>query len=311
MKVTQGSQAPIRLLVAVAGALAATAGGQNLTSTPILTLHPAVEISMPTEPGKVYQMQVSSDLQSWQNHGAPVFGTGRPLLQPMSGAADRFFRLNVLSTPLMGDAPWSIEGTTLQLNEGTRTVRYDFQANGIGHSLTGITRIPFTWTWLRDGLSCGRAELTFPEHVKDVIQLKYAAPKIGQFSRKSYLGTRLDNTDAGTFGPALGTASPLVPASIVGRSFALSEQPGGNALSVVSPNAGTRLMDGTHTSFSGNWLVTGHGTARLTANFSATHGEDYRFTFTSALTGRYTRQTFTEGVFRDEDLGNFCLTTAP
>jgi len=311
MKVTQGSQTSIRFLVAVAGALAATAGGQIITSTPIMTVHPVAEISMPTKPGKVYQMQASSDLQSWQNHGEPVFGTGTPLLRSMSGGANRFFRLEVLSTPLMGDAPWSIEGTNLQLNEGTRTVRYEFQANGIGNALSGITRNPFTWTWLRDGLCCGRAELTFPENVKDVIQLNYAAPKIGQFLRKTYLGTRLDNTDAGTFGPAPSTASPLVPASIVGRTFAFSEQPGGNALSVVSPNAGTRLMDGTNTSFSGNWLVTGQSTARLTANFSATHGEDYRFTFTSALTGRYSRQTFTEGVFRDEDLGNFCLTTAP
>jgi hypothetical protein len=57
--------------------------------------------------------------------------------------------------------------------------------------------------------------------------------------------------------------------------------------------------------------VTGSTSARLITTFSSTHGEDYRFIFTGPQTGTFTRQTFTEGIFRDQDVGTFCLTCPP
>lgn len=306
-----------RLLPVLLVTCPGTSPAQNHLSAPVLTLRPAVEISMPTEPGRVYQMQASADLSSWQNRGTPIFGTGTPILQPMAGGSSQFFRLQVLTTPVMGDAPWSPEGSVLQLNDGTRLVRYDFQADGRGTSHTGNAATAFTWTWLRDGLSRARAELTLPGSptsgvpVKEVIQFTYVAAKTGQFTRRGYTGTRLDNTDSGSFGPAPAATSPLVLSLMTGRTIAFSESPAGNGLTFTTPNAGLRLIDGTTSGFSGTWLVTGNTTARLTASFGTTHGEEYRFTFTSPLTGRYSRQTFTEGVFRDEDQGTFCLGTAP
>ena len=278
---------------------------------PVLTLRPAVEISMPTEAGRVYQMQASADLASWQNHGDPVFGTGTPVLQPVAVDSRQFFRLQVLSTPAIGAANWSIGGTAIQLNDSIRVVRYDFQPGGLGTTADGTTSKSFTWTWLRDGPACGRVELSFPDNIRDVLKLNYVTAQVGQFSRKTYSGDRLDQTRGGVFGPAPPTPSPLVPALITGRSFAFCEQPGGNGLTITSLSAGTRLMDGSRTSFNANWLVTSSSTAHLAANFSATHGENYRFTFTGPLTGRYTRHTFTEGVFRDEDVGTFSLSTTP
>ena len=36
-----------------------------------------------------------------------------------------------------------------------------------------------------------------------------------------------------------------------------------------------------------------------------------RFTFTGPQTGTFTRQTYTEGIFRDQDSGTFCLSCPP
>lgn len=301
---------PLWLMPLALGCWAGIAGGQ-VAPGPVLTLRPAAEISMPTERGKIYQMQASPDLGSWQNHGDPIFGTGQPILQPMTGGTSRFFRLEVVTTPAMGGAPWSLEGTFLQLNEGSRTVRYQFQSNGSGQILAGTASRLITWTWLRNSLRTGRAELTLPDSTREVIDLFYTTSSVGQFVRRAYTGSRLDNTDAGSFGPVpIGTA-PLVPSSVVGRAMAFSELPGGNGLTLTNAHTGERMMDGIVTTFNGNWLVTGSTTARLTANFGATHGEEYRFTFTSGLAGRYSRLTYTEGVFRDADEGNFCLGNAP
>jgi len=305
----------MRLLPVVLAGVPLSSQGQ--LAAPVLTLRPAVEISMPTEPGKVYQMQASADLSSWQNQGTPVFGTGTPILHPMAGGSSQFFRLQVLTTPVMGDAPWSPEGTVLQLNEGTRLVRYDFQPNGLGTSHTGDSSTSFTWTWLRDGLSRARAEITTSNSAaptiptKEVIHFTYAAAKTGQFTRRTFTGARQDNTDSGSFGPAPAGGMPLVPVEITSRTLAFSESPAGNALTLTTPDAGQRLMDGTSTPFNGTWLVTGSTTASLTATFGATRREEYTFTFSSPLTGQYTRRTFTEGVFRDTDQGNFCLGTTP
>lgn len=276
-------------------------------TAPVLTVRPAVEISMPTEPGKVYQMQASPDLTSWENRGEPTFGTGTPIVQPMAGGSSQYFRLQVLTAPVMGMAPWGLEGTALQFNEGPRTVRYDFMAAGQGHLASGITQRNIAWTWRRDGMKSGLIEINPADGSREVLRLNYSAAGLGQFIRKTYIGPRLDNADSGSFGPAPAATTLLVPATVAGRTLAFSDLPGGNSLTLTGPNAGVRLLDGASQPFSGNWLVTGINSARLTASFGVAHGEDYRFTFTGPLTGRYTRQTFTEGVFRDDDQGTFCI----
>ena len=211
----------------------------------------------------------------------------------------------------MGAAPWALGNTSAQLNEGDRTLIYYFTGNGQGTVVSAGTPRTFTWSWLRNGLSCGESVLTYGDSTREVIQWKYTAPTTGQFIRESFVGGRLDRTDEGTFGPNPVDGTPLVPASIPGRPMALSGVAAASGLTLTRSDSGTRLLDGKTASFAGNWLVTSSSTARLTAAFSPAHGEEYRFTFTSPLTGRYTRLTYTEGVFRDEDGGTFCLGAQP
>ncbi len=282
---------------------------------PVFTLRPAVVISMPTEAGKVYQLQTSPNLETWKDHGAPVFGDGTPIQQPMIGAGHEFFRLKVLTQPAMGLAPWSPAGQNYVFNEGHRIVQTSFAADGHGTCQSGTAPTPHAWTWQRTSFSEARAELTLPEDTREVLYLTFSAPQAGRFVRWVYQGDDFVETYAGSFGPqpaqtAAGTG-PLVPASLNGRTLAFCDQPTGGSLTLNSSTTGTRLLEGASLTFHGNWLVTGINSARITATFSPTHGEEYRFTFTTPTCGRFTRQTFTEGIFRDADEGTFCLTNPP
>ena len=317
--------------LAFGGSLVGWCGGQEPAldpAAPTVLLKAAVEVSLPTVAGKVYQWQTSADLVTWEKHGGLVFGTGEPLCHANACGACQFFRLQVLTAPVMGDAPWSAEGSSLQLNEGTSTMVYAFQANHAGTtrllsagntSPASSTPVPFTWKWLRDGLTHVRLEVTRPTATppdataitREIIHLTYVAARAGQFTRRAFIGTRLDQSAAGSFGPLPAANSSTVPSSLIGRTIAFSESPGGSALTIASAMTGQRLIDSQAMPFTGTWLVTGSNTARLTTSFTATHGEDYRFTFTSPLTGRFSRQTYTEGIFRDDDQGNFCLNIAP
>jgi len=301
---------PVWLLPAVGLAC----GGQALAqmvgppALPAMILRPAVVITMPTEAGKVYQMQISPDLKSWSGMGGPLFGTGFPFEKSMPGESQQFFRLQVLTEPAMGPAPWALQAVALQFNEGRRVVHYDFTASGVGTRQTGALSKTFSWTYQRAGLTEGGAVLTFPDGSRETLQLQFSAVQAGRFTRQTFIGSRLEETDDGSFGPAPQADLPLVPPIPTGFSFAFSDQPSGGNLSLTSASGGTRLLDGQSASFNGNWLVTGSTSARLITTFSSTHGEDYRFTFTGPQTGTFTRQTFTEGIFRDQDIGTFCLT---
>ena len=304
---------PVWLLPAVGLACPGLAPAQVVVppGSPAMTLRPAVVITMPTEAGKVYQMQVSPDLKAWSGMGGPLFGTGVPFEKAMPGAGQQFFRLQVLTEPAMGSAPWALQALALQFNEGRRVVQYDFPASGEGTRQTGALSKTFTWTYQRTSLTDGGAVLTFPDGSREILQLQFSAVKAGRFTRQTFIGSRLEETDDGSFGPAPLVGLPLVPSIPTGYSFAFSDQPSGGGLSLTSASGGTRLLDGQSASFNGNWLVTGSTSARLITTFSSTHGEDYRFTFTGPQTGTFTRQTFTEGIFRDQDIGTFCLTCPP
>lgn len=297
------------LLAAWTGGAAAQA--PLLSTDPVLTLQPAVLLSLPTEAGKVYQLQASSDLKGWEDSGSPVFGSGTPLEQAMASEGRQFFRLKVLTEPALGSSHWSLDGRSFQLNDGNGVVRYDFPAGSAGYRQAGPSGKSFTWTWQRLSMAGGIAELTFLDGSREFLDLQFSASQIGCFTRRIFADSQLVDTDSGSFGPVPAAATPLVPSSLDGRSIALCDQPGGSSLTFTSSNSGTRLLDGQPSPFEGNWLVTGIGTARFTATFSPTHGEDYRFTFTGPQTGRYLRQTFTEGIFRDEDEGTFCLGNPP
>jgi hypothetical protein len=80
-----------------------TPSAQAITTSPVtLTVSEfalessiAVEIRFPSEQGKTYQLQASSDLDNWTNVGDPILGTGALIVEYYStnGAKQRYLRV--------------------------------------------------------------------------------------------------------------------------------------------------------------------------------------------------------------------------
>ncbi len=65
-----------------------------------LTIHQAVEIEVPTEKGRSYQIQASADLQTWVSLGDPFRGTGEIETKSLRAqSSGQFFRSVQISLP--------------------------------------------------------------------------------------------------------------------------------------------------------------------------------------------------------------------
>jgi dipeptidyl aminopeptidase/acylaminoacyl peptidase len=70
-------------------------GGEEV----ILAIFPAAEIAWDTQPGVVYQVQCSTDLENWEDWGDPITGDGGPVSVFVSTRADpdKSFRVVTVS----------------------------------------------------------------------------------------------------------------------------------------------------------------------------------------------------------------------
>lgn len=291
-----------------------TAGGGM--AVPLVLMDLAVtdtaQLVLPSEPGKVYQLLASTDLNTWPEAGEPVFGTGEPIeLWPPAQAkpaTHQFFRVRIDTEPAGGLAPWKLTDTPLLLNEGDRAVKYEFGAEGAGFWKTGEITRPFTWVWLRTGKDSGKVTVNWPDGgAHEDLKLDFDGPLLGHFTRDQWAEGLLVNSSAGTFGAVPAAGSPLMPGALAGRKIALADGATGSVLSLDTTNAGTRSLDGDSRPVTYSWLVTGGNNINLTTSISPTHGEEYQLIFKGPQTGKFIRKTFTEGVFRDEDSGVFTL----
>jgi hypothetical protein len=66
-----------------------------------LAAYPALEVEFFSKVGSVYQVQVSSDLRTWNNFGDPIQGTGDPIrkLYSVRGTDVRFHRVEIVPPP--------------------------------------------------------------------------------------------------------------------------------------------------------------------------------------------------------------------
>lgn len=296
--------------------LLTAAGGTVAAPLPALDLAMAntAQLVFKSETGKVYRVLASTDLKTWPASGDPVFGTGDDIeLWPPSapeGSGSQFFRILSETEPAGGLAPWKIPATPLLFNDGDRTGKYEFGANGSGTWKSGETTKAFTWVWLRTGMDAGKITLTWAAAAgggQEILKLSYTAAQLGRFERGEWMDGIEISTDAGTFGPVPAAGTPTLPATLSGRKITLADGSVGSALAFDSANAGSRVLDGQSRPVTYSWLVTGGSTITLTTNLSTTHGEEYRLVFNGPQSGKFVRKTFTEGIFRDEDAGTFSL----
>lgn len=298
-------------MLALAGAGAVMAGPWAVMD---LAVTNTAQIVFPSETGKVYQLLASPDLKNWPAAGEPIFGTGENIeLWPPTQAdagGHQFFRIRSELEPAGGLAPWKLTGVSLLLNEGERTVKYEFGANGTGAWKAGEVTRPFAWSWLRTGLNAGKITVTWPNEAREDLKLDFTATLLGRFVRDHWAEGMLTSTDNGTFGSVPVESTPLVPTGLAGRRIVMADGAAGSTLALETGNSGSRILEGQSQPVTYSWLVTGGNIVTLTANISATHGEEYRLIFTEPRTGKFVRKTFTEGVFRDEDAGVFTLSEA-
>ena len=298
----------------------------ELPPAPEVVICPVAALTMPTVAGKVYQMQSSADLLAWVPEGGEIFGSGEAISeQRMAEETGRFYRWQVSTGPVLGLAPWQVAGASFQMNENGVVTRYDFMAGNKVVRQTGDgERETLACQWQRVGRDEGRAALgnyvppgisagilAAPETVeREVLDLVFSGTGVGQYRWEKTVGKKVARVGMGSFGPAATAAvapENWVPRTVVGREIALCSQPNGGGLRFVSAAAGSRCLGGEVCNYSGTWSMRGVRAARLVATFLPGHREDYTFTFTGPGTGRFTRQTFTHWVLRDEDAGTFCL----
>lgn len=295
----------ILLLTAAGGTVAAPLPALDLAMTT------TAQLVFPSEPGKVYRVLASTDLKTWPVAGEPVFGTGEEIAlwtpSPPEGTGTQFFRILSETEPAGGLAPWKMPAAPILFNDGDRTGKYEFAADGAGSWKSGENTKAFTWVWLRTGMDTGKITLTWAAGGQEILKLTYTAAQLGRFERGEWMDGMEISTDSGTFGPVPADGAPALPATLSGRRVTLADGSVGSALTFDSANAGSRTLDGQSRAVTYSWLVTGGSTVTLTTNLSTTHGEEYRLVFNGPQSGKFVRRTFTEGVFRDEDSGSFSL----
>lgn len=275
----------------------------------------AVRLSWETERGTLCQVFASTDLLAWQKSGMPVFGTGGRVELLLSGDPDgegcQFYRLRTESEPVGGLAPWELTTQSLVLNDGAVPARYDFQENGEGVWKAGEVLRVFSWIWQRSGLNDGLVTITWGEGIREDLKLIYTGPRLGRFERNIYEEGGLEYSSAGTFGSLPADGAPLLPVALSGRCMVFTDGATGTSLELDSANTGTRVLEGEPQAVTYFWLITGSTSVTLNTSVSATHGEEYKLTFTGPQNGTFVRSTFTEGTFRDEDSGVFTLSDPP
>lgn len=291
-----------------------------------LKIHTAIEVEFPTESGKVYQLQGSSNLVDWSSIGDPVFGVGRPVSRTFStrsGASVVFqsYRLDVAAGPTDGFAPWSLSGLTLSLDDDSDDDRLHFQSETEGVD-EGDDADPFTYVFSRVDLNTVTAELTYSNSRREILTFTFSAAGMGTWMREEYRNGRLKDRDVGSFtipGPAGsgGTPTPTtppgvpteMPADLSGLAYLFQDDSTPDRLEFSAGGQGLEVGDDGDDDepnrFTYSYAVTGTNTARLVVNFKPGKYDEYELTFAAGGRGNFVRREFSKDQLKDVDQGSF------
>lgn len=321
------------LLPTFAGML--MAGALNLVAQDAagLRIFTAVEVEFGTQAGKVYQLQGSSNLVDWVNVGAPVFGVGRTITQVFSTRAGGevlfgSYRLEELSAPTNGLAPWTFVGTTLSLDDEPGDDRMQFTDDTRGVDL-GDDPDPFTYVFTRVDADTVRTDVDYGGGKKDVITFTFTAPSRGTWVREEYRKERLKDRDLGVFTvvsnsvPVVGPGPVQPPPVDPGSTNATAEPPAGLAglvyqfqsgehpdrLEFTTASTGLEVGDDVDddepNTFTYTYEVNGTNSARLVLTFKPGRQDEYDLTFSQDGRGSFVRRELRDGAVKDTDTGAF------
>ena len=313
-------------LLTAATSLAALTAVRGDDSAAQLTIHTAIEVEFPTESGKVYQLQGSSNLVDWSSIGDPVFGVGRPVSKTFStrsgaNVAFQSYRLDVVAGPADGFAPWSLSGLTLSLDDDSDNdlLRFQSETEGVDE---GDDADRFTYVFSRVDLNTVTAELTYSGARREVLTFTFSAAGMGTWMREEFRNGRLKDRDVGAFTVAApagsgGTPPPPtppgvpaeMPAALGGVAYLFQDDSTPDRLEFSTDGQGLEVGDDVNDDepnrFTYSYAVTGTNTARLVVTFKPGKYDEYELTFANGARGTFVRREFQKDQLKDVDQGSF------
>lgn len=312
------------------------AAGVSVWAEGELKIFTAIEVEFPTVPGKVYQLQGSSDLKTWTDLGETVFGNGSTVTRTLSSrrvgvVGFESYRLTVVETAPVGLAPWTLAGGRIVLGDDGGHEWYQFTTETNGTKVSDSESEAFRYTFLRTGENDVQADLTrgggYYSDRHELFSFHFTTTNSGSYVRDEYRAGRLKDRKVGAF--TLGEGGAVVPGGNGGGGSqgsggggGIAEAPGsltGTAWLARSGSSPDRLefLSGTAgveqsteagddpKGFTYTYAVRDAVTAVITVRFREDRWEEYTLTFTAAGKGTFVRKEFRSGNLDDTDIGTF------
>lgn len=308
-----------------AGALGCIGGGSlgAQEAEVDLRIRNAIELEYQSTPGRVYDVQSSSDNQSWRSVGESYFGDGAKVVDLISyrqtGDKSKFFRVRVRDAREVGIGPVSLAGTTYLLNDGglLRTIRFENAATG-SVALDDEASKSFRYGFLKTGASNGRLQMLFGDDTSETVSMTFATDSAGTFQCDRFESGDLFDTDAGTFSriylngdTSLSYESDMdAPESPIGYSLVLFAGDQGNVIRILNDVTVKESMLNSSTSYQYDYAVS-DGVGQLTVWKARDRHDFYEFNFTSVGSGEFKRSQYSDGALVDADAGVFSVFGAP
>jgi hypothetical protein len=295
-----------------------------------LQVFKAVEVEFGTQPGKVYTLEGSYDLVTWEALEDEVFGHGgieRRLYsaRSLNQAVPDYFRLVVGETAIDGLAPWALSGVTINMDDqpGGDLMMFNSESEGIDG---GITPDPFTYTYVRTGPDEGQIEIFYDSKKRDVVHLTFTSSGNGTWVRDEYRKGKLKDRDTGIFsvvtddggqipggGAGGGTTDPNLPTEmpveLEGLTYSFHSGGHPDRLVFETATSGTEYGDDEDDNeaniFTYTYTQTGVDTAVLLVQFKADKWDEYELTFSNGAQGSFIRKEYKDGELDDTDMGMF------
>lgn len=304
-----------------------------------LRVHRAIEVEYPTQPGKSYALQGSTNLADWSDIGTALPGSGRPVSRMFStrnGGEVSFnhYRLRVIDGPTNGFAPWALTGISIEMDDEPGGDVMNFSTATGGTDVSDPDSDPFNYLYSRLGENEAKAEITYASNRSDVVTFAFTGPGVGTWSRDEFRDGKLKDHDAGPFrivgmATAPGTnssvvnpnvivappvAPPAPPASLSNLVYYFQSSGVPDRYDFLDDHNGREVQGVVQEGLPTNSLVyvynvLSSNTASLILSFGyyGMGGDRYEcdLTFTDGSSGHFVRRLYRRGVLKDTDSGAF------
>jgi hypothetical protein len=302
--------------------------------TNILKLYTALEVEFPTQIGKLYTLQGSSDLTTWTDVGQAIYGHGRTVdkifsTKTLSNITFAMYRLKVDDATTNGYAPWKQHGRWIAMGDDSNTNVIRFDDDSHGHNTYGEASENFEYKYSRTGENEAEIERHYSADREDRVTISYTGPGEGTWVREEFRNGGLERRHMGRFHSSTndpGTTPPPVvvpppqpgaaPATLTASRLHILAGELPVELKFLSATNGyeevAESRHGTHlpeVPFTYEYTVLSSNTASLNLTFPTNTFDgdrnEYDLTYTDGASGTFTRRIIRAGAVASTDTGIF------